>query len=71
VLVEGLRRAGKELTREKLVAALEGFYEYQVGLLPPLTFHANRRIGALGAHVVSVDLQRKDLVLAGGWMRAP
>lgn len=31
VLVEGLRRAGRELTREKLVAALETMAEYDAG----------------------------------------
>lgn len=31
VLVEGLRRAGPELTREKLVAALEGLRDYDLG----------------------------------------
>jgi ABC-type branched-subunit amino acid transport system substrate-binding protein len=31
VLVEGLRRAGKDLTREKLISALENMASYDVG----------------------------------------
>ena len=37
VLVEGLKRAGKELTREKLITALESIQNKDVGLGPKLT----------------------------------
>jgi branched-chain amino acid transport system substrate-binding protein len=36
VLVEGLKRAGKDLTREKLIAALESIQNKDVGLGPRL-----------------------------------
>ncbi|MBK7874302.1 MAG: ABC transporter substrate-binding protein [Planctomycetes bacterium] len=55
VLVEGLRRAGRELGREKLVQALEGLYKFDAGLGPPLTFGPGRRVGARGAHVLRLD----------------
>ncbi len=43
VLVEGLKRAGRDLTREKFVKALEGFKDVQTeGLLPPLTWSPNQ-----------------------------
>jgi hypothetical protein len=32
VLVEGLKRAGKELTREKLITAIESIHQMDVGL---------------------------------------
>lgn len=60
VLVEGLRRAGRELSREKLIAELEGFYELETGLIPRLTYGPNRRIGAAGAHVVRIDPEHKS-----------
>lgn len=47
ILIEGLRQAGRTLTREKLVNALEGLYEFRTGLAPPISFGPNRRIGAL------------------------
>lgn len=57
VLVEGLRRAGRSLSRTTLVAALEGLVKFDTGQLPPLSFGSNRRVGALGAHILTVDLR--------------
>ena len=68
VLVEALKRAGKELSREKLIQTLEGFYEFQTGLTPVISYGPNRRIGAMGAHVVMVDLKEKKFVPAGSWV---
>ncbi len=68
ILVESLKRAGKELTREKFVQALEGLYEYQTGLTPPITYGPNRRVGALGAYLITLDLKEKKFVPAGGWI---
>jgi ABC-type branched-subunit amino acid transport system substrate-binding protein len=70
VLVEGLRRAGRDLSREKLVGELEALYEFDSGLFPPLTFGPNRRVGASGAYVVAVDRARRRYVPVGGWMAA-
>jgi ABC-type branched-subunit amino acid transport system substrate-binding protein len=36
VLVEGLKRAGKELTREGLIRAIESIHEFDIGLGPQL-----------------------------------
>jgi branched-chain amino acid transport system substrate-binding protein len=44
-LVEGLRRAGKNLTREGLIRAFETFKNYNNGLLAPITWGPNRRAG--------------------------
>lgn len=63
VLVEALELAGRDLTRERVVAALEGLFEHETGLLPPLTFGPNRRIGSLGSHIVTLaseDLNRSS-----------
>jgi ABC-type branched-subunit amino acid transport system substrate-binding protein len=68
ILTEGLKRAGKDISREKLIQALEGFYEYQTGLTPAISFGPNRRIGAMGAYVVTVDLKQKQFVPASGWI---
>lgn len=70
VLAEGLKRGGRDVTREKLITALEGLYEYETGLTPRLTFGPNRRVGASGAYVVTVDAARKEFALAGGWVKA-
>jgi ABC-type branched-subunit amino acid transport system substrate-binding protein len=70
ILAEGLERGGKDLSREKLITALEGLYDYETGLTPRVTFGPNRRVGAAGAYVVRVDAERKEFVLTGGWIKA-
>ena len=64
---EGVMRAGKHLSRERFVAALEGLNDFETGLAPPLSFSLNRRVGALGAHVVRVDPERQSFVPEGAW----
>ncbi len=68
LLVEGLKAAGRSLSREKLVSALEKLYEFDTGLTPPLTYSANRRIGALGAHIVAVDLEKRTFGSSTDWI---
>jgi ABC-type branched-subunit amino acid transport system substrate-binding protein len=54
ILVEGLQRGGRELTRAKFVAALAGLQNFETGLIPPISFGPNRRTGVRGAHVVAL-----------------
>jgi ABC-type branched-subunit amino acid transport system substrate-binding protein len=68
VLVEGLKRSGRALSREKLVRGLEALHAFETGLSPPVTFGPDRRIGARGAHVVRVDPVGKSFVPAGGFI---
>lgn len=70
VFVEALTRAGKDLSREKLVTSLEGLYDFDTGLTPRITFGPNRRVGAAGAHVVAIDVAEKDFATASGWIKA-
>jgi ABC-type branched-subunit amino acid transport system substrate-binding protein len=42
VLVEGLQRAGRDLTREKLVTAIEGFKDLDLGIGMKATYSASR-----------------------------
>lgn len=66
-LAEGLKLAGKNLSRDSLIAALESLNHYETGFTPPLTFGLNRRIGALGAHVVRLDLEHRTFAAEGPW----
>jgi len=70
VFVEGLQRAGRDLTRERLLTALEGLYEFETGVTPRLTFGPNRRVGAAGAYVMTIDPQKKEFTPASGWVKA-
>ena len=69
ILVEGMQRSGKDLTVENLIGALEQLDDYQTGLTPPVSYGPNRRLGALGAYVVAVDLDKKSLVPASSWVK--
>jgi ABC-type branched-subunit amino acid transport system substrate-binding protein len=69
VLTEGLQRGGKDLSREKLVTSLEGLYDFETGLTPRITFGPNRRVGAAGAYIVTVDTKRKEFVPTGDWLK--
>ena len=44
-LVEGLKRAGKDLTRAGLIKALESFNKYDNGIMAPITWGPNLRAG--------------------------
>lgn len=69
ILVEGLKRAGKDVSREKLVTVLEGLYEYETGMIPPITYGPNRRIGALGAYIAMVDIEEKKVIGVSEWIK--
>ncbi len=68
VFAEALKRAGKDVSREKLIEALEGFYQFHTGFTPLLSYGPNQRVGAPGAYVVTVDLEGRQLVPAGDWI---
>lgn len=68
ILVEGLKQSGKEVSREKLIEKLEGLTGFETGLTPKITYGPNRRIGALGAYVVTVDMERKTFDPVGRWI---
>lgn len=68
LLIEGLKRVGKDLSRERLIQELEKLHEYPTGLTPNITYGPNRRRGATGAHIVTVDLKEKRLVPVRDWI---
>jgi ABC-type branched-subunit amino acid transport system substrate-binding protein len=68
LLIYGLEKAGREVTRDKLIETLEKLYHFDTGQMPPLTFSPNRRVGALGAHIVGIDLEKKQLLLPSTWI---
>ncbi|HYG79418.1 MAG TPA: ABC transporter substrate-binding protein, partial [Pyrinomonadaceae bacterium] len=68
ILVEALKRTGQDVSREKLIETLEGLSDFATGLTPAVTYGPNRRIGALGAYVVTIDLEKREFVSASGWV---
>ncbi|HEV7395475.1 MAG TPA: ABC transporter substrate-binding protein [Pyrinomonadaceae bacterium] len=68
VLVAGIKAAGKDLNRAQLIRSLEELNSFDTGLTPPITYGSDRRSGALGAYVITVDLKTKQFVPVGGWI---
>ncbi|MCQ4347445.1 ABC transporter substrate-binding protein [Pseudomonas stutzeri] len=69
VLAEGLGRAGRDASRERLVNALENLHAFHTGLTPPLGFGPGQRVGAPGAHIVAVDLAQRRFRPTGRYQR--
>lgn len=71
LLVNSLEKAGRDVTREKIVENLERLYRFETGQTPPLSFNPNRRVGATGTHVIGIDLDKKQLLLPAAWIELP
>jgi ABC-type branched-subunit amino acid transport system substrate-binding protein len=68
VLIEGLKRVGREASRDKLIAALERLSQFDAGLGAPVSFGPNRRVGARGAYVAALDFARHTLGRQARWI---
>jgi len=68
VLLEGLERTGRELTRDRLIEKLESLRTFETGYGPPVSFGPARRIGTRGAYILKADLRKQVWVPAGGWV---
>jgi len=58
--VEAVTAGGRRLNRTALVASLEQLRDFRTGIVPPLSFGPNRRVGATGSYVVGLDLRAKE-----------
>lgn len=68
VMTEGLKRAGKDLTADKLIRALESLKNFDPdGLIPSVTFGPDRREGGVGVRLVKPDFANKVFVQITGW----
>jgi ABC-type branched-subunit amino acid transport system substrate-binding protein len=54
LFMAALERAGRELTRRKLLDTIDGIRALDTGLVPPLTFNANRHIGSTGSYIAAI-----------------
>jgi ABC-type branched-subunit amino acid transport system substrate-binding protein len=60
IMAEGVKQAGRQLSRDSLVNALERLRGFKTGVIPPVTFDPNRRVGAAGSYVVGIDLANQQ-----------
>jgi ABC-type branched-subunit amino acid transport system substrate-binding protein len=68
ILMQALKQTGPNLSRQHLIQALETFNGYKTGLTPDITYGPNRRIGAMGAYVLMIDLKEKKFVPVSDWI---
>ncbi|EKD46885.1 MAG: hypothetical protein ACD_67C00028G0002 [uncultured bacterium] len=68
VFVEGLKRAGKELTRENFMNGLESIEKYDLGLASPVNFSATQHQGM--QRVYATYLRDEKFVLFRDWKTA-
>jgi len=64
----GLELTGQRLSRAGLVDSLERLYDWPTGFTPALTYTPNRRIGARGGYIVTLDPASGRMVPASGWV---
>ena len=62
IFVEAAKSSSRQLNRPDFIRALEQMRNYVTGVIAPVTFGPNRRIGANGSYVVKIDLGRKQYV---------
>jgi ABC-type branched-subunit amino acid transport system substrate-binding protein len=67
-VAEGLKRTGKYLTRVKFTRSLDETKNFPLGIMPPLQFGPNRRQGAKGAYILTVDIKTRTLSPLSEWM---
>lgn len=67
LFAEGCTRAGRELSRDRLVRALEGLDAWDPTFSPRLTFGPNQRVGSLGVHIMSIDVDRQSYQSVRNW----
>jgi len=71
VLVEGLKRAGRDLTREGLVDAIETIDNLNTkGLIGPITYGPNDRKGTSSCRMSKANIEKKRFDHLTGWMKA-
>jgi len=60
VLVEAVKDCGRQLSRSALISSLEGLKNFRTGVLSPISFSPNRRVGSTESYIVRPDVVRKQ-----------
>lgn len=68
ILCEGLNKAGKDLTREKFIQALEQLNAYETGVFAPVTYGPENRKGTDSVRILRADKAKQDFIVKTGWL---
>lgn len=69
--LHALKEIGKDLNRDRFTRAFESLSGFETGMLPPLSYNSDRRIGVLGAYIVNLDSAQPGLRPSGGFIALP
>jgi ABC-type branched-subunit amino acid transport system substrate-binding protein len=62
IFIEAAKNADRQLSRVALVNSLERLQDFRTGVIGPVTFGPNRRVGAAGSYIVGIDLNKREYV---------
>jgi ABC-type branched-subunit amino acid transport system substrate-binding protein len=62
VFYEAVKLSSRQLDRATFLRSLEQLRDFKTGVMPPMTFGPNRRIGSTGSYIVGLDLDKKQYV---------
>lgn len=61
-LIESAKMAGRRLDRAALVNSMEQLRHFRTGVIAPLSFGPNRRVGSTGSYVVGIDVANRNYI---------
>ena len=62
IFVEAAKLTGKQLDRPAFIGSLEQMHDFETGVIPPVTFGPNRRVGSISSYVVRVDIKKLQYI---------
>jgi ABC-type branched-subunit amino acid transport system substrate-binding protein len=62
IFFEAAKLSGRQFDRAALINSLEQIRDFHTGVIPPVTFGQNRRVGSIGSYIVGVDLSKQQYV---------
>lgn len=68
ILAEGLKRAGKDLTREKFLQTMDSMKDYKDSILPTISYSADDHAGTKTGYFQKADLKGGKWVTFTDWM---
>jgi len=63
IFLEAAKLSGKRMDRTAFIDALERLHEFKTGVIPPVTFGPNRRVGSTTSYVVGVDVAKQQYIV--------
>jgi hypothetical protein len=63
LLVEGLERCGRDVSRARLLDVFDNLWEFHTGFTAPVSFGMNRRVGFSGSHIATAGQETGGIQL--------